>query len=59
MKQFKKTKSSKKLEIEFDLQKQVSKFNICPQVYDVNIIDKYIIMEKMDNHLIDIMKLQI
>ena len=58
MKQFKKTKSSKKLEIEFDIQKQASKFNICPQVYDVNIIEKYIIMEKMDNHLIDIMKLQ-
>ena len=58
MKQFRKTKSSKKLELEFDLQSQVSKYKICPQVYDVNLKDKYIIMEKMDKHLVDIMKLQ-
>jgi predicted Ser/Thr protein kinase len=47
MKQFRKSKSSKKLETEFDLQKQASVFKVCPQVYDVNIKEKYIIMENI------------
>ena len=60
MKKFKNNKSSKKLDKEYEIQKRVAKYNICPQVYDVStdIDNKYIVMEKMDKHLIEVMKKQ-
>ena len=56
MKKFKKNKSIKNIEKEFELQKQAYKSNICPKAIDMNLVEKYILMEKMDSHLIDSMK---
>ena len=58
MKTFKKTKSSDKLRKEASLQEKVSEFNISPKVIEIDTISKYIVMEKMDCHLIDKMKKQ-
>lgn len=51
MKTFKKTKSSKKLKKEFLLQKKAGKKGIAPKVYDYDVLEKFIVMELMDNHL--------
>lgn len=53
MKTFKKTKSSKKLKKEYLLQKKASKMGITPLVYDYDICEKWIVMEKMDKHLFE------
>ena len=51
MKTFKKTKSSKNLKKEYDFLKLASEQGISPKVYDYNLVEKYIVMEKMDSHL--------
>lgn len=58
MKTFKKTKSSVKLRLEADLQMKASIFKVCPKVVEVDTVFKYIVMEIMDTHLIDIMTKQ-
>jgi len=56
MKTFKKTKSSKKLYLEFYLQKKASKAGVAPIVYEYDTVGKWIVMEKMDSHLLDKLK---
>jgi predicted Ser/Thr protein kinase len=56
MKVFKNTKSDNKIEKEYMLQQQASKYGICPKVYHYSFKNKCIIMDKMDKHLIDILK---
>lgn len=58
MKTFRKTKSSVKLENEYNLQKIAASVGVSPKVYDFDTVSKYIIMDRMDTHLIDIMKKQ-
>lgn len=58
MKTFKKSKSSNTLKNEYMLQKKASMFGIAPRVVEYDTISKYIVMEKMDVHLIDIIKKQ-
>ena len=58
MKTFKKTKSSARLKLEADLQDIASNFDIAPKVIDVCTVHKYIVMEKCDKHLVDVMKEQ-
>jgi len=58
MKTFKQTKSLKKIELEYDLQKQASKYMISPRVKELNLEDKYIVMEKLDKHLTDVIETQ-
>lgn len=55
-KQFKKTKSSKNIEKEVQFQKLAGKFGLAPKVKEYNLEDKYIIMEKMNVNLFDILK---
>ena len=55
MKTFKKRKSSNTLKLEADLQRQASTVGICPDIVDINMNDKYIVMHKMDKHLTEIM----
>ena len=58
MKTFKKTKSSDKIRKEAELQNKASMFKIAPKVIDIDTISKYIVMEILDKHLIDVMKEQ-
>lgn len=58
MKTFKKSKSSDAIILEGTLQKKAAKAGAAPSVYEINPIYNYIIMDKMDEHLIDIMKNQ-
>jgi tRNA A-37 threonylcarbamoyl transferase component Bud32 len=58
MKTFKKTKSSDRLIQEAELQERASEFGISPEVIDVDTVSKYIVMEKLDKHLVDIMEEQ-
>jgi len=58
MKTFKKTTSSDKLKKEAKLQQKAYEFGIAPKVYEVDTISKYILMERMDKHLIDVVKEQ-
>jgi len=58
MKTFNKRKSPNNIKKEADLQKKASDFGICPKVIDVDLVSNCIIMEKMDEHLFDIMKKQ-
>lgn len=58
MKTFKKTKSSDKIRKEADLQATAALLGIAPKVIEIDTTSKRIIMEKMDTHLIDIMKKQ-
>lgn len=58
MKTFKKTKSSSRIENEAELQKKASIYEISPKIIDVNLEEKYIVMEKLDKHLFDVMKKQ-
>jgi predicted Ser/Thr protein kinase len=58
MKTFKKTKSSNLLKIEYSLQKKVACSGISPRVVEYDSVSKYIVMEKMDTHLIDLIKKQ-
>lgn len=58
MKTFRKTKSSIRLKNEYTLQKQASKAGVAPRVVEYDSVSKYIVMEKMDMHLADLMKKQ-
>lgn len=58
MKTFRKTKSSNMLKNEYILQKKASKIGVAPRVVEYDSVSKYIVMEKMDVHLVDVMKKQ-
>lgn len=58
MKTFRKTKSSTKIKLEADLQHKASLLGIAPKVIDIDTVSKYIVMEKLDVHLVDVMKKQ-
>jgi tRNA A-37 threonylcarbamoyl transferase component Bud32 len=58
MKTFRKTKSSDRLRREYQLQERCASEGIAPQVYDYDTVEKYIVMEKMDSHLLDLIKKQ-
>jgi tRNA A-37 threonylcarbamoyl transferase component Bud32 len=58
MKTFKKTKSIDKIREEARLQGLAAEFGISPKIIDIDLIGKSIIMDKMDEHLYDIMKTQ-
>lgn len=58
MKTFRKTKSSNTLKNEYTLQKISSKIGVAPRVVEYDSVSKYIVMEKMDIHLVDLMKKQ-
>ena len=58
MKTFRKSKSSAKIKQEADLQHKASLFGIAPKVIEIDTVSKYIVMEKLDTHLVDIMKTQ-
>ena len=58
MKTFRKHKSSTNLQKEFDLQKLAANCGASPNVIDIDTVSKYIIMDKMDTHLVDTMKEQ-
>lgn len=58
MKTFRKTKSEDRLIKEARLQNIASLYNISPRIVDINPSEKYIVMEKMDKHLLDDMKEQ-
>ena len=58
MKTFRKHKSSTNLQKEFDLQKLAANCGACGNVIDLDTVSKYIIMEKMDFHLVDVLKEQ-
>ena len=58
MKTFRKTKSSQTLKKEYKLQKKAGKAGIAPKVIDYDTVSKYIVMEKMDKHLLDVIQLQ-
>ena len=53
MKTFRKQKSSAKLLQEVKLQKIAAEADVSPKIIDVDTVSKYIIMEKMDHHLVD------
>lgn len=58
MKTFKSQKSSAKLKQEGTLQQKASKKGISPQVFAIDTVSNYILMEKMDQHLIDLLEKQ-
>ena len=58
MKTFRKAKSSKTLKMEYSLQKKAASVGVAPRVVEYDSVSKYIVMEKMDNHLVDVMKKQ-
>lgn len=58
MKTFKKSKSSKTLLTEMELQKLASKYGISPKIIDHDTVTKYIVMEKLDIRFIDTVKKQ-
>lgn len=53
-KQFKPRKSVKKIEEEAQLQIKASKVGISPKIIEINDRHKYIVMDKLDKHLIDV-----
>lgn len=52
MKTFRKQKSSSTLQKEAELQKLAADVGVSPNVIDIDTVSKYIVMEKMDRHLI-------
>ena len=58
MKTFNKRKSSANLKKEAKLQSKAAKYNISPRVIDIDIVSKYIVMDKMDTHLLDVIDKQ-
>lgn len=58
MKTFRKGKSSNTLKMEYILQKKAASVGVAPRVVEYDTVSKYIVMEKMDIHLIDLMKKQ-
>lgn len=55
MKTFRKTKSSNTLKNEYILQKKAASVGIAPRVVEYDSISKYIVMEMMDCHLVEIL----
>lgn len=58
MKTFKKYKSSATLYKEAELQKIAAGMGVSPNVIDIDTVSKYIVMEKLDIHLVDLIKTQ-
>ena len=58
MKVFKKTKSGKKISEEVALQKVCSNADISPKIIDYDTENKFIVMEKMDGHIFDVIHKQ-
>jgi predicted Ser/Thr protein kinase len=58
MKTFKNDKSADSIKKEAILQKKTSDENISPKVIEVDLINNFIVMEKLDGHLTDKMKKQ-
>lgn len=58
MKMFKKGKSSEKLTREVNLQKLAADVDVAPRIIDVDTISKFIVMDKLDTHLYDLIKKQ-
>lgn len=58
MKTFRKQKSSATMCKEADLQKMAADLGVSPNVFDIDTVSKYIVMEKMDVHLLDKMEKQ-
>lgn len=58
MKTFKKTKSSDTLINEYMFQKRAAVADVSPRVVEYDTVSKYIVMEKMDKHLIDVINKQ-
>jgi tRNA A-37 threonylcarbamoyl transferase component Bud32 len=58
MKVFKKTKSSKNIEKEVSLAKMAYKAGLSPKIIEMNLIEKYIVMEMCDKTILDLMKEQ-
>ena len=58
MKTFRKQKSSSNLCKEAELQKMAADLGASPNVIDIDTVSKYIVMEKMDKHLVDLIKQQ-
>jgi tRNA A-37 threonylcarbamoyl transferase component Bud32 len=56
MKRFNKKKSSINIQKEATLQIKASTSGISPKIIDVDIVNNFIVMEKMDKHLIDLIK---
>ena len=57
MKTFRKNKSSDKLLEEVELQRACSNLRISPKIVDYDLAEKFVVMEKMESHLLDKMKL--
>ena len=55
MKTFRKTKSSNTLKNEYNLQKKAASVGIAPRVVEYDSISKYIVMERMECHLVEIL----
>jgi len=58
MKTFRKSKSSITLKTEYELQKKAASVGVSPRVVEYDTVSKYIVMEKMEGHLIDIITKQ-
>jgi predicted Ser/Thr protein kinase len=58
MKTFKQNKSSNHIKLQYDIQKNASCYNISPKVIEYDSVSKYIVMEKMDCHLLDVIQTQ-
>ena len=58
MKTFRQSKSSNTLKTEYHFQKLSASVGISPRVVEYDSVSKYIVMEKMDEHLLDVIKKQ-
>jgi tRNA A-37 threonylcarbamoyl transferase component Bud32 len=58
MKTFKKSKSSSKLKKEAKLQEMASEYGVAPKIIEIDTVSKYIVMERLDIHLLDVIKKQ-
>lgn len=58
MKTFKKTKSKKNILHEANCQNMASKIGICPKIIDIDLENNFIVMEKLDIHLYEVIKKQ-
>lgn len=58
MKTFRPTKSGARIAKEYELQKLAASVGVAPRVKEYDLVSKNIVMEKMDTHLLDLMKKQ-
>lgn len=56
MKTFKKQKSISRLNVEVELQKIAATIGVAPEVHYVNDSERFFVMDKLDTHLIDIIR---